>query len=118
MPAPSAAATPATPAATPAVYFPDVRVCALFDTDGPRPQFIVDSRNLKAIVAGLEAGQQIPPHPESIAVYHFLEGDGVMTVNGEVFSVAAGATVVTPPGAARGLRAASRLIFLAVKPGE
>ena len=40
-----------------------------------------------------------------------------MTVNGEAFAVTAGATVIAPPGSARGVRAGSRLTFLAAKAG-
>ncbi len=105
-------------ATIPALFYSTVQDVAVFDNDGPRPQFLIDSQRLKVIIAGLEPGQQIPPHPETLAVYHFLAGDGVMVVNDEAFAVAAGSTVVTPPGAARGMRATSRLIFLAAKTGE
>jgi quercetin dioxygenase-like cupin family protein len=94
-----------------------VRAHALFDGDSPRPQFLMDSEKMKVIVAGLEAGQQIPHHPEALAVYYFLEGEGTMTVNGDEFPVAQGATVITPPVSARGMRAATRLVFLAVRAG-
>lgn len=102
----------------PALFYPAVQKLAIFDGSGPRPQFLVDSQKLKVIIAGLEPGQQIPPHPETLAVYHFLTGDGVMVVNDEEFAVTAGSTVVTPPGAVRGMRATSRLTFLAAKSGE
>lgn len=102
----------------PPLFFPDVAGQALFDGAGPRPQFLVDSDKLTVVVAGLEPGQQIPPHPEAMAVYHFLAGEGVMTINDEAFAVSAGATVIAPPGSARGLRAGSRLIFLAAKAGS
>lgn len=102
----------------PALFYPVTQELARFDADRPRPQFLVDSEKLKVIVVGLEVGQQIPSHPEALAVYHFLDGEGVMIVNGEEFAVSAGSTVVTPPGAARGMRATSRLTFLAAKTGE
>lgn len=99
----------------PPLFFPNVAGQAVFDAAGPRPQFLVDSARLTVVVAGLEPGQQIPSHPEALAVYHFLAGEGVMTVDDAAFAVTAGATVIAPPGAARGLRAGSRLIFLAAK---
>jgi quercetin dioxygenase-like cupin family protein len=101
----------------PPLFFPDVADQAVFDTAGPRPQFLVDSAKLAMVVAGLEPGQQIPSHPEALAMYHILAGDGVMTVEDAAFAVTAGATVIAPPGSARGLRAVSRLIFLAAKAG-
>lgn len=99
----------------PPLFFPDTAGQAVFDAAGPRPQFLVDSAKLAVVVAGLEPGQQIPPHPEALAVYHFLSGEGVMTINDEAFAVTAGATVIAPPGSARGMRADSRLVFLAAK---
>lgn len=101
----------------PPLFFPNVADHAVFDSAGPRPQFLVDSARLTVVAAGLEPGQQIPPHPEAMAVYHFLAGEGVMTVEGQAFAVTAGATVIAPPGSARGLRAGSRLIFLAARAG-
>ncbi len=101
----------------PAVYFPTTQMQAVFDSAGPRPQLLVDSEKLKVLVVGLEPGQQLPPHPEALAVYHFLAGEGMMTVNGVDYSVQAGTTIVAPPGATRGLRAGSRLIFVAAKCG-
>ncbi|MCB0130257.1 MAG: hypothetical protein KDD78_05400 [Caldilineaceae bacterium] len=102
---------------TPPLYFPTAIDLAVFDEAGPRPQFLVDSEKLKVIVAGLESGQEIPVHPETLAVYTFLAGSGVMTVDDQAFAITAGAVVVAPPGAARGLRADDRLIFLAAKSG-
>ena len=99
------------------LFYPAARDQAVFDSNRPRPQFLVDSERLKVLVVGLEPGQQIPAHPETLAVYHFLAGEGVMTVNSEDLVVTAGSTVITPPGATRGLRAVSRLTFLAAKSG-
>lgn len=99
----------------PTLFYPSLADVAVFDSSGPRPQFLVDSEKLKVIVAGLEAGQRIPAHAEALAIYYFLDGSGVMTVNNEEFTVHAGSTVVAPPGAERGIHATGRLTFLAVK---
>jgi quercetin dioxygenase-like cupin family protein len=102
----------------PALFFPAAHELAVFDDDGPRPQFLLDTAQLKVLVAGLEAGQQISAHAEGLVVYHFLAGEGVMTVDGETLNVQTGATVIAPAGAVRGMRSTSRLAFLAVKRGE
>lgn len=99
----------------PAIFYPAVTELAVFDGDGPRPQFLLDSEKLKVIVAGLKPGQQIPVHAESLAVYTFLAGEGVMTVNDSDFPVSANATVIAPAGSRRGIRAISQLTFLAAK---
>ena len=104
-------------AAIPAVFYPATTHLAVFDSEGPRPQFLVDGEKLKVLVVGLEQGQQIPAHPETLAIYHFLSGAGVMSVDGEDFAVSAGATVIAPANTARGIRAHSRLVFLAARAG-
>ncbi len=69
----------------------------------------------KVLLAGLEAGQKIPVHPDALAMYHFLEGNGWMIVDGERIAVQAGATIITPEGASRGMEAETRLAFLATR---
>jgi quercetin dioxygenase-like cupin family protein len=75
----------------------------------------MENDKFKVILAGLEPGQKIPPHPEAQAMYHFLEGAGAMIVDGERLAVEAGATVITPQGAVRGVEAETRLAFLAAR---
>jgi len=99
----------------PDVYFPDAISKAVFAADGPKPQFLIDTPQFKALVVGLNAGQQIPVHPGEAAMYHFLEGEGLMTVDEETFAVKPGVTVVVSSGAKRGMNARTRLVFLGSK---
>jgi quercetin dioxygenase-like cupin family protein len=87
----------------------------VFSEQGPQPQAIYDDDQFKVLLAGLEAGQAIPPHPEGRSMYHFLEGSGVMTVDGVPVAVQAGTTLVPNYGAVRGLLASERLVFLAAR---
>ena len=95
--------------------FPDWKELVVYGSDGPRPQALTEGDQFKVLVAGLEPGQIIPQHPEGLAVYHFLEGTGWMTVDDESFFVKPGATVITPDGARRGMQAETRLAFLAAR---
>lgn len=95
--------------------FPNWKEKVVFSTEGPAPQVLEETEKIKVIIAGLEAGQKIPEHPEALGVYHFLEGTGWMVVDGERFEVAPGATVITPDGASRGMEARTRLSFLATR---
>ncbi|MBI5839913.1 MAG: cupin domain-containing protein [Chloroflexi bacterium] len=97
------------------VYFADTKSKAVFAADGPKPQFLIDTPKFKVLVVGLEAGVQIPVHPGEAAMYHFLEGEGLMTVGEESFSIKPGVTVIVPAGERRGMNARTRLIFLASK---
>ncbi len=97
------------------IYFVDVKAKAVFATDGPKPQFLIDMPQFKALVVGLEAGGQIPVHPGETAMYHFLEGTGLMTVGDESFEIKPGVTIVVPSGERRGMNAKTRVIFLGSK---
>jgi copper chaperone len=92
--------------------YPNWKESVLFATEGPRHQELIVTDTFRAVLVGLEAGQKIPPHPTSAAAYHFLEGSGWMIVDGERLAVEAGATVVVPSGAPRGVEAETRLAFL------
>ena len=48
-------------------------------------------------------------------MYHFLEGEGLMTVDDEAFAIKPGVTVVVPSGARRGMNAKTRVVFLGSK---
>ena len=97
------------------IYFVDTKAKAVFAADGPKPQFLIDTPNFKALVVGLEAGGQIPAHPGEAAMYHFLEGTGLMTVGDEAFEIKPGVTVVVPSGVKRGMNAKTRVVFLGSK---
>ena len=96
-------------------YFPDTKSIAVFAADGPKPQFLIDTPQFKALVVGLEAGGLIPVHPGEAAMYHFLEGEGLMTVGEESFAIKPGVTIIAPSGVKRGMNAKTRVIFLGSK---
>jgi quercetin dioxygenase-like cupin family protein len=97
------------------MLYPDWRENVVFSPDGPKPQVLMGDDKLRVVIAGLEAGQKIPPHPEGESVFHFLEGSGWMVIGDERLAVKAGATVVAPAGATRGIEAETRLVFLAAR---
>ena len=97
------------------LFFPDWCAKVIFSASGPQPQVLHEDTKVKVVVVGLEPGGQIPPHPGDFGVYHFLEGAGQMRVGEQVFDVQAGATVVVPTGATRGMTVRARLAFIAVR---
>ena len=48
-------------------------------------------------------------------MYHFLEGSGVMRVDGQEVEVQPGSILVMADGTVRGLQAHTRLVFLAAR---
>src|SRR5512134_3145850 len=103
------------PDAASKIYFADTKSNAVFSAEGPQPQFLFDTPKFKTLVVGLEAGSYIPAHPDQAAMYHFLEGTGLMTVGDEVFEIKPGVTVIAPSGVKRGMNAKTRVIFLGSK---
>lgn len=95
--------------------YPDWKEKIVYGTDGPEPQILMADEKVKVILGGLKPGQKIPDHAEAQAMYHFLEGSGWMTVDGERLPVAAGATVVMPKGSVRGMEAETQLAFIATR---
>jgi mannose-6-phosphate isomerase-like protein (cupin superfamily) len=97
------------------IYFLDTKGQAVFADDGPKPQFLIDTPTFKALVVGLEAGAQLPVHADRMAMYHFLGGEGLMTVGDETFAIRPGVTVIVPEGEKRGIIARTRIVFLGSK---
>ncbi len=99
----------------PNIYFAETKSKAVFSNEGPKPQFMVNTPTFKVLVVGLEAGQQLPLHADGVAMYHFLEGQGLMFIDDEAFEIKPGVTVIAPDGAKRGMTAKTRLVFLGAK---
>jgi quercetin dioxygenase-like cupin family protein len=98
-------------------YFPAWRERIRYAGPDPEPTVLHDDPGVRTILVGLEPEGRIPTHPERLAIYHFLEGSGSMTVSGERYLLTAGATVIAPAGSSRAIEAESRLAFLAVRAG-
>lgn len=99
------------------IYFADTKSKAVFGEEGPQPQFLIDTPKFKTLVVGLEAGGHIPAHTDDVAMYHFLEGTGLITIGDESFEIKPGVTVIVPSGVKRGMNAKTRLVFLGSKGG-
>lgn len=90
----------------------------VFSDQGPQPQVLEENSTFKLVLAGLEAGQQIPVHPEAASVFTILQGSGWMTVDDERFPIEAGAVITLGDGSRRGIEATSSLAFLAIRMGS
>lgn len=96
-------------------YYPKPLEKVVFSPDGPQPQTLFTEGQVKIIMVGLQAGQKIPIHPEGLASFQFMEGKGVMTVDGERLPVGPGTVIITQHGAPRGIEAETELKFMAVR---
>ena len=89
-----------------------------FSAAGPNPQKIIETENFRSVMVGLEAGQKIPSHPAPASIYHFFAGTGWISINGERFTIQAGATIVVPDGATRSIEAETQLAFLGAQAAQ
>ena len=100
---------------TPTNNYPNWKELVTYSDKGPQPFVLVETENYKSVIAGLQPGGRMPPHAEGPAIFHFLEGSGLMQVGEESIPVQTGATVTVPAGAKRGIQAQTQLAFLAVR---
>ena len=96
-------------------YYPNPTAKVVLSAEGPQPQELFAEGQVKVIVAGLQAGQKIPIHPEGLSSFHFMEGKGVMIVDGERMPVGPGTVIIAEHGAPRGMEAETKLVFVAVR---
>ena len=97
------------------VIYPIWKELVVYSEKGMQPNVLVETENYKSVIAGMAPGNSMPAHAEGPAIFHFLEGSGKMIVGEETVAVQAGATVVVPNGANRGIEAETQLAFLAVR---
>lgn len=88
------------------------RSAVRFDDHGPGVTVLHESAELKVVLVGLRAGQQLPVHPGPAASFTFLDGEAVMVVGDGEVPVAAGGIVIVPTGANRAVRAITDTVFL------
>jgi quercetin dioxygenase-like cupin family protein len=96
-------------------YYPNPLEKIVFSPDGPQPQELFAEGQVRIIMVGLQVGQKIPVHPGGLASFQFLEGRGVMIVDGERLPVEPGTVIITQHGAPRGIEAVTELKFMAVR---
>ena len=99
----------------PTALYPNWKDRIVYGEAGPEPQILLEDEKIKLILGGLKPGQQIPDHPEGQAIYYFLEGEGVLTADGEAMPVKAGSIVTMPAETVRGVKAETQLAFMALR---
>jgi len=87
----------------------------VYGEDRPIPKNLIEDESTRVVLGALKPGQIIPVHPEEKAVYQFVQGQGVMIIDGEELAVKPGTVIMVPTGAVRGVKAETELVFLAVR---
>lgn len=77
---------------------------------------LLDAGSFNLALVCLDAGQEIPPHPEAYdAVFYLIEGRGVFTVGVEEYTLEAGSMIFSPKERLRGIRSVERLSILGIR---
>lgn len=86
-----------------------------FDADRFRPVPLVQNERLKVQLVCFKPGQHIPLHTPGVdLVLTVLEGHGLVIAGEKESVVGPGSVIFVPAGVARGVRAHTRLVALAV----
>ncbi len=91
------------------------RTAASFTPERFHAAPIAQSARTRVLLVCLEAGQFIPVHSPGVDLtVVVLEGEGTLVAGEREEAIAPGAIAFAPAGAARGLKAATRLVVLNV----
>jgi quercetin dioxygenase-like cupin family protein len=89
----------------------DYRDAATFQTGRFSPVALGQTERVKAVLTCFEPGQFIPVHSPAVDMtLVVLEGDGTVVAGDQEAEVGPGAIVLVPAGAARGVKARTRLV--------
>ncbi|MCC6175198.1 MAG: cupin domain-containing protein [Chloroflexi bacterium] len=89
----------------------DYRAVAAFQAGRFSPVALGQTDHVKVVLTCFEPGQFIPVHTPGIDVtLVILEGEGTIVAGDQEAEVRSGAVVIVPAGAARGVKATTRLI--------
>lgn len=84
--------------------------------DNPVKKDLIRMRGSNIVVVCLEAGQEIPPHPEPYAVvFVVLQGEGVITSGSVRYSVKPLHLVSVEKDRDRGIRCDQRMVILGIR---
>ncbi len=91
------------------------RTAAAFTPERFNPVPIAQSARARVLLVCLEPGQFIPVHSPGVDLaVVVLEGEGTLVAGEREETIGPGAVAFAPAGAARGLKAATRLVVLNV----
>jgi quercetin dioxygenase-like cupin family protein len=89
----------------------DYRQSTAFQPDRFSPVLLGQSEQVKVVLTCFEPGQNIPVHSPGVDMtLVVLEGNGTVVAGDQEAEVGPGAIVIVPAGAARGVRATTRLV--------
>ncbi|MGC9444280.1 MAG: cupin domain-containing protein [Candidatus Methanospirareceae archaeon] len=94
----------------------DVQGRIEYNEDAPVKHDLLKTEWFNAVLVSLEAGQEIPPHPEPYAVlFIVLDGEGTVTVGTERYEVKPKHVIFAPQGSVRGIAPRTRMSLVGIQ---
>lgn len=94
----------------------DVQGLIEYDEPAPVKKDLFKTEWYNVVLVCLEAGQEIPPHPEPYAVlFVVLDGEGTITVGTERYEVKPNHLIFSPQGGVRGIAPRTRMSILGIQ---
>ena len=102
-----------------AAFIPDLASAQAVPDDGILSRTMYRDETVKAVLVGMDAGQQLSEHTASRpAIVHILQDRGHLTLGDEAYAVGAGAWVHMPARLRHSLRAETPLVLLLLLLGQ
>lgn len=93
----------------------DVVAEAQFNADKVQPKVLYSSQNLRVFVVAMRAGQEVAPHPSTLAIFCILKGRGTFSIDDLNYPVQAGSLLVGADGTSRGLKCDEEIILVGAR---
>jgi quercetin dioxygenase-like cupin family protein len=86
------------------------------DNIGAAKKDLLKTGSFNVVLVCLEAGQEIPPHPEPYAVcFYVINGKGMFTVGNEQVELSSGGLIFVPVNETRGILSREKLTLLGIQ---
>ena len=83
---------------------------------GETKKDLLKTTSFNVVLICLEAGQEIPPHPEQYAVcFYVIAGRGAFTVGDKQFELAIGEMIFAQANEVRGIQSKEKLTLLGIQ---
>ncbi|BAI60758.1 hypothetical protein MCP_0686 [Methanocella paludicola SANAE] len=94
----------------------DLLALSEYSIEGRIKKDLLKTKGFNAVLVCLDAGQEIPPHPEPYEVlFIVIEGEGTITGGDGRYSVKPGNAVYVKNGEIRGIRCDKRMAIVGIQ---
>jgi len=94
----------------------DLRALSEFSSEGRVKKDLIKTKGFNAVLVCLDAGQEIPHHPEPYEVlFIVIEGEGTITCGDDRYGVMPGSAVYVKSGECRGIKCEKKMAVVGIQ---